>query len=116
MKSGVHPDVTMCKVTCTCGNSFDIVSEKETMSVDLCSACHPFYTGQQKFVDSAGRVDRFAQRYKMDDESLKALTKGKKAKAGKEKIKHKFNPKARVVEASKDEKGEAKEGGEEAKS
>ena len=72
MKSGVHPDVTMCKVTCTCGNSFDIVSEKETMSVDLCSACHPFYTGQQKIVDTEGRVDRFVKRYKLDQQKANA--------------------------------------------
>jgi large subunit ribosomal protein L31 len=63
MKSGIHPDYVPAKVTCACGNTFETRSVRETIRVDICSACHPFYTGNQKFVDTAGRVDKFRRRY-----------------------------------------------------
>ena len=63
MKTGIHPHYVMCKVTCACGNEFVTRATKEQIRVDICSACHPFYTGNQKFVDTAGRVDKFRRRY-----------------------------------------------------
>ncbi len=63
MKPGIHPEYVLCKVTCACGSTFTTRSVKKEIRVDICSACHPFYTGNQKFVDTAGRVDKFRRRY-----------------------------------------------------
>ncbi|KPK48920.1 MAG: 50S ribosomal protein L31 [Thiotrichales bacterium SG8_50] len=64
MKSGIHPEYTDMKVTCTCGNTFTTRSTLgEDLNVEVCSACHPFYTGKQKIVDTAGRVEKFRQKY-----------------------------------------------------
>lgn len=63
MKPGVHPVYPTARMSCACGNSFVTRSTKGDLSVDVCSGCHPFYTGQQKLVDAAGRVDRFRKRY-----------------------------------------------------
>ena len=64
MKKDIHPAYNEIMVTCSCGNTFQTKSTlKEDLNIDICSACHPFYTGQQKIVDSAGRVDKFRQRY-----------------------------------------------------
>jgi large subunit ribosomal protein L31 len=62
MKKGIHPDYYDCTVTCSCGNSFKTKSTKKELKVEICSNCHPFYTGKQKLVDSGGRVDRFQKR------------------------------------------------------
>ena len=64
MKSGIHPKYMPTKVTCACGNTFETRSTVETINVEICSACHPFYTGKQKLVDSEGRVQRFNRKYK----------------------------------------------------
>lgn len=74
MKQGIHPDYKEIKVTCSCGNSFVTRStvNKETLSIEVCSMCHPFYTGKQKIVDTAGRVDRFKQKYRKGDSSAKS--------------------------------------------
>lgn len=64
MKSGIHPEYVVTEVTCTCGNTF-VTRSTETsgkISSDVCSACHPFYTGKQKLVDSGGRVERFQRK------------------------------------------------------
>ena len=63
MKEGIHPNYPPAKIVCACGNTFITKSTKGDMVVDVCSACPPFYTGQQKLVDAAGRVDRFRKRY-----------------------------------------------------
>ncbi|NEX18719.1 50S ribosomal protein L31 [Thiorhodococcus mannitoliphagus] len=64
MKEGIHPDYTEVKVVCSCGNAFTTRSTKgEEMHVEVCSACHPFYTGKQKVLDTAGRVDKFRRKY-----------------------------------------------------
>ena len=63
MKSGIHPDYKEITVTCACGNTFQTRSTIDTIHVEICSACHPFYTGKQKMVDSAGRVERFNRKY-----------------------------------------------------
>ena len=64
MKKDIHPKYAECKVTCSCGNSFTTRSTKEELRVEICSNCHPFFTGKQKLVDSGGRVDRFQKRLK----------------------------------------------------
>lgn len=63
MKKGIHPDYQETKVTCACGNSFETRSTKKAINVEICSACHPFYTGKQKLIDSEGRVERFQKKY-----------------------------------------------------
>jgi len=63
MKEGIHPQYVECTVICGCGNSFKTRSTKPTLKVEICSNCHPFFTGQQKFLDSAGRVERFTRKY-----------------------------------------------------
>ena len=65
MKQDIHPEYKEIKVTCSCGNSFVTRStlSKEAMNIEVCAKCHPFYTGKQKIVDTAGRVDRFKQKY-----------------------------------------------------
>ena len=66
MKEAIHPAYQEIKVTCSCGNSFVTRSTmKQDMSVDVCSVCHPFYTGKQKLVDTGGRVEKFRQKYGM---------------------------------------------------
>lgn len=63
MKADIHPTYhPKAKVTCACGNSFSVGSAKEKLDVSICSACHPFYTGTEKIVDTRGRVDRFKKR------------------------------------------------------
>ena len=63
VKEGIHPNYVESKVTCACGNTFTTRSVKPAINVEICSACHPFFTGKQKFVDSEGRVDRFNRKY-----------------------------------------------------
>ena len=63
MKDGIHPEYIETQVSCACGNKFKTRSTRKAISVDLCSACHPFYTGKQKFVDAAGRVEKFQRKY-----------------------------------------------------
>jgi large subunit ribosomal protein L31 len=62
MKTGIHPDYVECKVHCSCGNEFTTRSTVPSLRVELCSECHPFYTGKQKLVDTGGRVERFQRR------------------------------------------------------
>ena len=63
MKTGIHPDYTVSSVTCSCGANFTTRSTVGDLHVELCSACHPFFTGQQKLVDSGGRIEKFEKRY-----------------------------------------------------
>ena len=63
MKQGIHPEYGKCEVRCVCGETFETGSVKKEMRVDICSKCHPFFTGKQKLVDTGGRVDRFKKRY-----------------------------------------------------
>lgn len=63
MKEGIHPEYVNVTVTCACGNSFETRSTKDQLRLELCSECHPFFTGKQKLVDSAGRVERFQKKY-----------------------------------------------------
>ena len=63
MKTGIHPEYVECSVRCSCGNTFTTRSTVGELRVELCSECHPFYTGKQKLVDTGGRVERFQRRY-----------------------------------------------------
>jgi large subunit ribosomal protein L31 len=63
MKDGIHPEYPPATIACACGNTFVTRSTRGDFQVDVCSACHPFYTGTQKLLDTAGRVDRFRKRY-----------------------------------------------------
>jgi large subunit ribosomal protein L31 len=63
MKEGIHPTYKVVNVTCACGNGFQTRSTVRELSVDVCSQCHPFYTGKQRLVDAKGRIDRFRRKY-----------------------------------------------------
>ncbi len=67
MKEGIHPDYKPTTVKCACGATFETSSTKENIRVDICSNCHPFFTGKQKLVDTGGRVDRFNKRYNLGE-------------------------------------------------
>ncbi len=66
MKKGIHPVYEETTITCACGNVIKTRSTKKDIKVEICSKCHPFYTGKQKLVDTGGRVDRFKKRYNLD--------------------------------------------------
>ena len=66
MKKDVHPDYAETTITCACGEVIHTRSTAQNIRVEICSKCHPFFTGEKKFVDSAGRIERFKQRYKND--------------------------------------------------
>jgi large subunit ribosomal protein L31 len=63
MKEGIHPKYEECTVVCGCGNRFTTRSTKPELRIEMCSQCHPFYTGKQKVMDTAGRIDRFRRKY-----------------------------------------------------
>jgi len=71
MKKDIHPKNYEVTARCACGNSFDTVSTSSKLDMDICSACHPFFTGTQKFVDTAGRIEKFQQRYAKIDKKKK---------------------------------------------
>ena len=79
MKKDIHPDYVDCTVTCTCGNTFQTRSTKPELRVDICNACHPFFTGTQKLIDSGGRVQRFANKFGTATETVAAREAAKKA-------------------------------------
>ncbi|MDP8969718.1 MAG: 50S ribosomal protein L31 [Actinomycetota bacterium] len=76
MKTDIHPEYVVATVRCSCGNTFTTRATRSDIHVELCSQCHPFYTGRQKLVDSGGRVERYKQRY--------AKTQAKQAAAAKQ--------------------------------
>jgi large subunit ribosomal protein L31 len=75
MKKDIHPKYEEATVHCSCGNTFTTRSTKPELRIELCSQCHPFYTGKQKLVDSGGRVERFKRRYDKKSEPAKAAPK-----------------------------------------
>ena len=81
MKQGIHPNSVECPVRCTCGNTWTTRATKSEMTIDLCDKCHPFYTGQQKLVDTGGRVQRFADKF--GGAAAAQLKKAEEAKAAK---------------------------------
>ena len=66
MKKGLHPNYELCEIRCACGNVIKTKTTKKNMEVEICSACHPFFTGQQKFINRGGRVEKFKNKYNMD--------------------------------------------------
>lgn len=77
MKQGIHPNWQTCTVTCSCGNSFDTGSVNTELQIDICDKCHPFFTGEVRFVDRQGRVDRFLNKVKVA-EAKQSTKKAKK--------------------------------------
>jgi large subunit ribosomal protein L31 len=71
MKEGIHPNYEATEIRCACGEVISTSSTKKNMRVDICSKCHPFFTGKQKLVDTGGRVDRFKKRYNMQSKDEK---------------------------------------------
>lgn len=67
MKAGIHPDYKATTITCACGEVIETGSTKEDIRVEICSKCHPFYTGKQKLVDTGGRVEKFRKKYGMQE-------------------------------------------------
>jgi large subunit ribosomal protein L31 len=67
MKTGIHPKYELTKITCACGNVIETRSTVKNLTVEICSACHPFFTGKQKLVDTAGRIERFRKKYNIKD-------------------------------------------------
>ena len=65
MREGIHPNYVTATVKCACGATFETRSTKPEISVEICSKCHPFYTGKQKLIDTGGRVDKFRKRYNL---------------------------------------------------
>ena len=63
MKKNLHPKLVTCTVTCACGNTFETKSQKDEMRIDICNECHPFFTGSERRVDTAGRIEKFNARY-----------------------------------------------------
>ena len=88
-KKGIHPVYKPSTITCACGNAVETYSTRGAFSVDICAACHPFYTGKQKFVDAAGRIERFQKKYAAasaaasDRQAAKAAQAAKAGDAGK---------------------------------
>jgi len=66
MKKEIHPNLVACAVSCACGNTFETKSVKDTIKVEICNECHPFFTGSERMVDTAGRIEKFKKRYSMD--------------------------------------------------
>ncbi|MCX5784045.1 MAG: 50S ribosomal protein L31 [Elusimicrobia bacterium] len=115
MREGIHPRYVLCNVTCACGNSFVTRSVKPALKLDICSACHPLFTGKEKLIDTAGRVERFNKRFAKTEGKMAA----KKHKASKEARAHalkkklstapiKAKPKAKKAEPIAKEKADKK--------
>ena len=68
MKKGIHPKYEKSIISCACGNSFETGSTKKNMKVEICSVCHPFFTGKQKIIDTAGRVERFNKKFNLTND------------------------------------------------
>ncbi len=101
MREGIHPPYVDCVVTCACGNTFKTRSTKPSLKLEICSSCHPFFTGKQKLLDSAGRVERFQKRFAKTEG--KTVKRAKKVKAAVEARK----PKGKVLRTSPHRKAAA---------
>ena len=75
MKQGIHPDYNETTITCVCGNVIETRSTKKDIKIDICSSCHPFITGKQKIVDTAGRVEKFKKKYEQKDKTAASAKK-----------------------------------------
>ena len=74
MKDKIHPQYMVCKVNCGCGNVFETRATVPVLHIEICSTCHPFYTGKQKFVDTAGRIEKFNKKFKGFDTTAGGTT------------------------------------------
>jgi large subunit ribosomal protein L31 len=79
MKQGIHPEYQFATVHCSCGNTFQTRSTRSELRVEICSNCHPFYTGKQKLVDTGGRVERFQRRYAKQQEQQQAAASARRS-------------------------------------
>ena len=78
MKKGIHPEYHQAKARCSCGHEFVVGSTMKELRLDICSACHPFFTGKQKFVDTAGRIDKYFRKYGKDAQRTSSKSKRKR--------------------------------------
>ena len=105
MKQGIHPEYVECTVRCTCGNTWTTRATVPEMRLDLCDKCHPFYTGQQKLVDTGGRVQRFADKFggaaNATLEAAKAAKEAKAATAAEQEAARKAAAEAKAAEKAK---------------
>lgn len=87
MKKDIHPELKETTIECACGKTFEVKSTKEGMEVEICSNCHPFYTGKEKIVDKMGRVEKFKQKMRKAEEEKEKQKKKEEEKAKKEESK-----------------------------
>lgn len=107
MKKGIHPEYKKARVTCGCGNVIETKNTVGDLTVEICSACHPFFTGKQKLVDTAGRVDKFKARMEQA-EKLKASQKPKKEKVDSKEVANLDKKMEEIKEELKEETVDAK--------
>jgi large subunit ribosomal protein L31 len=100
MRTGIHPEYVECKVHCSCGAEFTTRSTKPTLQIELCSQCHPFYTGKQKFVDTGGRVQRFADKYAGSKDTV--ITKAAAEKEARQKAHEESQAAAKAARSAKE--------------
>ncbi|HLU50233.1 MAG TPA: 50S ribosomal protein L31 [Planctomycetota bacterium] len=88
MKAGIHPKYVECTVTCACGHTFQTRATVPELKLEICSECHPFFTGKQRYVDSAGRVEKFQRKFAKErtEERMAIVAKEKKRRVKKEKV------------------------------
>lgn len=112
MKTGVHPNYVVSQVSCACGATFTTRSTKPIIKLEICSSCHPFYTGRQRLVDTAGRVDRFKKRFAKTEGQMivrkKAEMKVKKLEAVTDRKKKVLSTTPTTKKGDKTEKGDKK--------
>ncbi len=109
MKAGIHPTYHKTTVKCACGAKHEFGSTMESYEVEICSNCHPFYTGKQKLVDTAGRVDKFRSRQKIYEEKKAKIEAQQKSKKKVETVEEKMTRKAAEKEAEKEAEKAKKE-------
>jgi len=115
MKKGIHPKYVETTVVCGCGNTFKTRSTKEKLVVEVCSACHPFYTGKQKFVDTAGRVEKFTSKYDWHDKKAAEVLQAGETKKKQGQSKKAESKKAAAKPAPKKEEASGEEKAQEQK-
>jgi len=107
MKEGIHPEYKPAKVLCACGNEIETRSVRGDFHIEICSACHPFFTGKQKIMDTAGRIERFKTRYATSPAEPVKKAEPRKAEPAKKAEAPKENRAAKRAKAGKSKKPEA---------
>ena len=105
MKNDIHPKYEICEVSCACGNTFKTRSVKPSIKVEICAACHPFYTGKQRFTDTAGRVEKFQKKFAATEGKM-VERKAKKVEV--KKVTPRHTAKRKVLSSAPAKKDEAK--------